>query len=363
MSCSPPSARGRATHLLLALALLGAAGCGNRGPREQSFAFGEAPCRIEVAPGAEGQLATAAAIVRDTVSSVLAALDAEDPKSEIGKINRVAGTVRLQVPLNTFRIIDLAQHSAEQTGGAYDFTLGRLGALWGFGGPAPDEIPSDDLIDATRAGVGYENLEVFDQGAVALTSPLTIVDLGDLKRPYAVDLSILEMRRRRLGPALLRFGDSLRVLGRAAADRPWSADVPHPFNSAASAGAVTLDDLPALAMVRLYERTVTIQGRTYGHVLDPRAGRPAEGTALAVVIGPTATQAHALAYALVVLGVENGAKVLPGFPRYEALVIPDRQPLELWMTPGFAQHFRAAPELAGNIRAWDRPKAEDPPEP
>lgn len=337
--------------LLLALAV--GTGCRGRGPAAEDLAFGEAPCRVEVAPGHESELGPSAAVVRDVVSGVLASLNIDDPKSEIAKINRVASTVRLQVSLNTFRIIDLAKHGAEGTDGAYDFTLGELGRLWGFGGPAPDEAPSDDLIDATRAGVGHDNVEVFDQGSVALTSPLTQVDVGDLKRSYAVDLGILELRRRRMGPVLLRFGDSVRALGRPTSQRPWSIALPHPFEPAASVGAADLDDLPALAMARLYERSTKIQGKTYGHILDARSGRPAEGTVFAAVLGPTATQAHTLAYALVVLGVEKGRHVLPAFPRYEAFIIPDRQPLELWMTPGFAKRFRSVPALAGQVHLID----------
>jgi thiamine biosynthesis lipoprotein len=44
------------------------------------------------------------------------------------------------------------------------------------------------------------------------------------------------------------------------------------------------------------------QGRRYGHILDPRTGRPAEGTLSTTVVAPTAAEADALSTACYVLG-------------------------------------------------------------
>lgn len=297
------------------------------------------------------------------MKTLIATSDTLDPRgsgSDIAKINRVANMVRLQVSYNTFRIIDLAHHYGELTGGAFDITAAPLEALWGFGAKPPEEAPPEEIIEAARLGVGSDKLQIFDQGSVALTTPLTRLGLGDMIQAYGVDLAILEMRRQHVPGALLHWGRSHRALGNAAAGHPWTALVPHPFEEGRNLGEVLL--LPpgaALVVVCLYDRSVTLEGTRYGHVIDPRTGRPARGTALAAVSGPTATQAHALARALVVLGIEEGSSILQDFDRCEALVVPDRKPLEAWMTPGLASRFTADASAGVAIRTWETPPRAD----
>ena len=89
--------------------------------------------------------------------------------------------------------------------------------------------------------------------------------------------------------------------------------MPDPVNTTGLLGRVTIPDAYAVHTTLLFEPSVTIGDRKYGHVIDPRSGRPAEGTLCVTVLGPTATQASALAQALIVLGVDQGRALLPRF--------------------------------------------------
>lgn len=339
---------------LAAALAVAAAGCSARGPHVREFTVDNASGRIEVASAERDRLAAAAGLARATVNKTLASLDPERYASDIAKLNRVGGTVRLQVSYNTFRLIDLARHYCGLTGGAYDFTLSPLEEIWGFRGLAPAEPPSDELIEAARAGVGWKHVEVQGQGAVALTTPTTRIDVGTLALSYAVDLSILDLRRRSQPNVLLRVGNSLRCLGEAEPGQSWTAAIPHPFNAATNLGTVSLDGPSAMVLVQPGASVIRIGNRTYPRIIDPRSGRPAEGTALVAARGPTATQAHVLAYALAVLGLEEGVRILPNFERYDVLLVPDRRPLEVWATQGFADRFRVEPSLARNLRTIER---------
>jgi len=315
--------------------------------------------RIAIAQAHPHQLGLAVGLAQVTLSNTLHELDAERPDSDLSKLNRVASTVRLQVSQNTFRVIDLAIHYAGLTGGAFDITAAPLHDAWGFGVvPAPDAPPSPELLEASRKGVGAENVQLFDQGSIAYTTPMTRLALGDLAPAYAVDLAIVEMRRRGIGGALLAYGPAVRALGESAPERPWYTDLEHPFLATQSLGRVDLRGGAALVAINLYDQTVTLGGRTFGHILDPRSGQPVEDTVLVAVRGPTATKAYALAYALAVLGVQDGAGILAEFPRYEALAVPNRAPLQVWQTRGFAAHFRPSPGLEATLNTWI-PRAVD----
>ena len=119
-------------------------------------------------------------------------------------------------------------------------------------------------------------------------------------------------------------------------------------------GKLALRDGEAVATSGNYERFVTIGGRRYAHILDPRTGRPVEGMASVTIIttGPDAAMdADALSTTLFVMGYEQGAGFLAtNFPDFAVLFVPARQPLELYATPAFATRFTPAPEYANRVR-------------
>jgi thiamine biosynthesis lipoprotein len=63
------------------------------------------------------------------------------------------------------------------------------------------------------------------------------------------------------------------------------------------------------------------RGRRYGHILDPRTGRPAEGVYSATVIAPTAAEADALSTAFYVMGPEKSGEYCSDRPELAALLV------------------------------------------
>ena len=305
------------------------------------------PAAVEVVPDLMKRRDEIAGLALAHMTETISDLDPDRAGSDLNKLNRVAHSVRLQVSRNTFRLIDLAHHYSERTGGAFDLTAAPLENLWGLpDGPAPVEEPPPELIEGVRQGVGRQHVEIFDQGAIAYTSAGTQIGLDLIGQAYAVDLAILELRRREFSQIRVQLGNAQRALGPYRSGQPWTAALAHPFLAGTNLGSVVLaPPHPALVVVRLHEHTIRIGTNTYGHILDPRTGRPAQGTALAAVLGPSATMAHALAQALVVVGVEHAPGLLAQFPKCEALLVPDNAASELWRTAGFAARLNLDPAL------------------
>jgi thiamine biosynthesis lipoprotein len=63
------------------------------------------------------------------------------------------------------------------------------------------------------------------------------------------------------------------------------------------------------------------RGRRYGHILDPRTGRPAEGLYSATVIAPAACEADALSTAFYVMGPEKVGAFCSTRPEIAALLV------------------------------------------
>jgi thiamine biosynthesis lipoprotein len=63
------------------------------------------------------------------------------------------------------------------------------------------------------------------------------------------------------------------------------------------------------------------RGRRYGHILDPRTGRPAEGIYSATVIAPSAVEAEALSTAFYVMGPDQVSDYCESRPEVAALLV------------------------------------------
>jgi thiamine biosynthesis lipoprotein len=92
------------------------------------------------------------------------------------------------------------------------------------------------------------------------------------------------------------------ALGTPSGDRPWRIGIRDPRDRISY-----FAHLPITAGVSTsgkYEQFVALNGRTYGHIMDPRTGHPADGLISVTVLAPTAMIADAWSTALFVLGPE-----------------------------------------------------------
>jgi thiamine biosynthesis lipoprotein len=148
-----------------------------------------------------------------------------------------------------------------------------------------------------------ENL-ILDREActVAFARDGISVDLGAIAKGYALDQAGEILRECGVGGALLHGGtSSVTAVGPSPAGEPWRVEVRDPDQSEHTPNVVELTDR-ALGVSGVHGRTTGGEDGTYGHVMDPRSGRPASCLRMAAVAGPTATDADALATALLVLG-------------------------------------------------------------
>jgi thiamine biosynthesis lipoprotein len=350
----------RPTGLALGLSALVAAGCREPPPGSVTLSAAGVSGTVTVAQGRQSRLAPAVDVTYNTLNRVLRSLDARDPKSDLSRINSIAGSARWPIPSDMFGILDLVNHYSRELDGALDVTLSPLAELWGLAGDhTPEEPPSQDVVNSLRKNVGQDKVILSDDGTIAFFSPSIRLDLGALAVGYAMDLSIVNLRRQGITNVLLTVGSGARGLGNRARGSPWTIPLVDPWGREENLGTVSLPPSTALVVVRLYESSVQIGQRLYGHVIDPRTGCPAEGTAAVAVLGPTATMASALAQAMLVLGLDEAPKALGRFPRCEALIVPDRQPLEIWATEKFAGRFAAATNVAARVQRIVRTSATD----
>ena len=260
--------------------------------------------------------------------------------SDVSKFNKSDSTDWFDVSYDVAKIVDLALDVSRKTSGAFDVTVAPLVNLYRFG-PNKSPLaafPSDGEIDALRARVGYEKLEVRLEPTPALkkADPALTIDLSSVAKGYAVDLAGQKFEELGLKNYMVEVGGEVRCAGEKFDHEtrdplPWVLGVQKPkvarqaddlenpdvYRVLNFAGK---DSSAALATSGDYNNAAQVGTTTFSHFVDPRTGKPVDltdesdnsprlGSVSVVSLSCDAlscAQADAFATAFFVLGADEG---------------------------------------------------------
>jgi thiamine biosynthesis lipoprotein len=226
-----------------------------------------------------------------------------NPESEISRLNSSAGKERISLSPEIMDLLDISIQFSKLTSGAFDITARPVSRLWGFQDGA-DTIPSQESISEAMAAVGYEKIDINRSGVLLPAG--TQIDLAGIAKGYGVDRCADIIRDAGVSSALIDLGGNIYALGSPPGKKGWIVGIRNPVKTDSIIGYVILRD-EAAASSGNYENYVERNGERFGHIIDPRTGRPASGPVRGVtVIAPTAAAADALSTSLFVLGAERG---------------------------------------------------------
>ena len=236
----------------------------------------------------------------DEIDRLEAQLSLYRPGSEVARLNAQAHERAVRVTPGLFRLIERARELSSATQGTFDITVAPLMRCWGFMG-GTGSMPEDAAVQEARALVGMHLLELdADQFTVRFTRPGVMLDFGAIGKGYAVDRATELLREAGVTSALLHGGTSTAfALGRLPNGALWKIAVTSPTNESAAqpVAAVELED-ESLSVSAVWGRAFRAGGKSYGHIIDPRSGRPAEHARLSAVVLRSATETDALSTAL-----------------------------------------------------------------
>jgi thiamine biosynthesis lipoprotein len=274
-----------------------------------------------------------------------------DPESDVSHVNAAPAGTPVAVGEDAWRVLEAAEVAWKRTGGVFDVTVGPLVNLWREAGQR-GTLPTEEELARVRAAVGFDKLRLAPglgrARQVTLTVPGMSIDLGGIAKGYIVDQAILFLASEGVTSALVAGGGDIRVLGRRGDGRPWVTAVRNPAteNGEPFVTLLALADASVLTSGN-YARYVTIGGRRYSHIVNPRTGWPESEVTSATVIGPDATSTDPLATALTILGPEEGVKLIESLPGYECLIVTgDKDNLRLARSRGFSR-YEVAPGPPG----------------
>ena len=216
------------------------------------------------------------------------------PDSEWSRMNRDAADRPVRLSPELYDLLAACLHYSEVSDGAFDITVGPLMRVWGFTrGEGALPRPSD--VSAARARVGYHHVRLDrDSRSVRFDRSGVELDPGGIGKGYAVDRAVEILRGDQVTVALVSAaGSSIYGMG-APPDEPdgWRITIRAPEDPNKSAAEVNLKDM-SISTSGSYEKFFWAEGRRYSHLIDPRTGSPAQGTAAVSVVAPRTIDSEA----------------------------------------------------------------------
>jgi thiamine biosynthesis lipoprotein len=266
--------------------------------------------------------------------------------SEVARINREADTAPVIVHPEVATVIAEAIRVGRESDGAFDITVEPLVRAWGFLDGRP-RVPSDDAAREAFDRVGMRWLD-FDAATRSLRfgKKGVRIDLGGIAKGYGVDAAAEELQARRVTDALVDLSGNMLAIGHPVERDRWKIGIRDPRGGVVYFATISLRDC-AVATSGIYEQFVAKDGKRYGHIMDPRTGRTADGLISVTVVAPTAMAADAWGTALFVLGPKDGKAKAREITEIAAVLVEPGDGVDVvWVEEPLREAFELEPESA-----------------
>lgn len=242
------------------------------------------------------------------------------PTSQTSAINRSAGGMPVPVDEELYELIRRSLRISELTGGAFDISWAAADKVWKFDG-SMKEMPSQEAVKNSIRHIGYQKIQLIPEThSVFLKEEGMKIGFGAIGKGYAANRARDLMRRMGIQSGVVNAAGDLITWGKQADGQPWYIGIADPADKEKVFSWLTADHT-AVVTSGSYEKYAEINGKRYGHIIDPRTGYPVSGLKSVTIICPDAELADALATAVFVLGKEEGLYLVNQLKGVECLLV------------------------------------------
>ena len=212
-----------------------------------------------------------------------------DEKSEISKINSLAGQQKIRINPEVFKLIERCVYYSRITEGAFDITV----ALMKKG------RYKDIVLDKEGSSIYFlaEDIEI---------------DLGGVAKGYAVDKAKEILTKAGIKNALINIGGNMFAMGRPPHRDSWRIGIRDPKDNNEIVYRLDLKD-KAVATSGDYERP--------SHIIDPASGDSVISRAGVTIVADSAEKADYLSTAFFVMGPAKVAEFIGSIKDIEAFIV------------------------------------------
>jgi thiamine biosynthesis lipoprotein len=199
------------------------------------------------------------------------------PGSFFDKINRRAGEF-VPVDAESIGMIARATAISDLVDGAYDISIMPLLRLWGFW-QTRQTLPTPEDIAAARSRVNYRQIQT--RGHAVCIGKTQEIITGSFLKAYAVDRLADKLRESGIHDAIINAGSST-ICAINCAENPYSEVSVHEPESDKHLFTLKIAN-QCYATSAQTKTAVHIDGKSYGHILDPRTGFPSGNRLLGII--------------------------------------------------------------------------------
>ena len=259
-------------------------------------------------------------------------------KSDISRINHLAGCSPVQVSEETFRLLAESLNYSKLSQGLWDITICPLVMLWEEA-KKDLTVPSQQMIEKDKQLVDYNSVTLNEaSNEVFLSKEKQAIDLGGIGKGYAADRIIRLFKAHQITSGFTNFGGNVSTIGTKPDGTPWNIGIQHPRNPQVLIGLVPVIDKSVVTSgdyQRFYQAT---DGKKYHHIIDPKTGYPSDsGLISTTIIAESSTTADALSTITFLAGLEQSKAILKDYEGVDAVLIDKH--LTVYLTKGIKDDF------------------------
>ena len=244
------------------------------------------------------------------------------PSSQISEVNRNAGIKPVKVDKELFDLTKRALSFSEITNGAFDISIAAMDKIWKFD-DSMNELPSQEMLLKAIEKVGYESIDLNElDTTIFLKLSGMKIGFGATGKGYAADRGRFLMQQLNVQAGIVNASGDMATWGTQSNNKPWRIGITNPYKPYKSLKILEVNNA-AITTSGDYQKYVEFNGKRYSHIINPKTGMPASGLISVTVIGKNAEIANGLSTSIMVLGQEEGFRLLKNYPNYACLILTD----------------------------------------
>ncbi len=277
--------------------------------------------RIKLYAADQGQAQQAFRAAFARISELDDILSDYKPDSELNRLSRNAFHHPVHASDDLFRVIRASQRLSEETGGAFDLTIGPLTHLWREA-RKNKRIPDSASLEEAKAKCGFRKMHLdYPHHTVELDREGMQLDAGGIAKGDAADQALLILGRCGIQSALVAASGDLAFSDPPPGEAGWKIGVDSLDNVQAPFTRILLLANGAVSTSGPEEQHFDAGGVRYSHIIDPNTGLGLTHEITVTVAASRGIDADSMATAVSVLGAARGLAFIEKQPDAAAIIV------------------------------------------
>jgi thiamine biosynthesis lipoprotein len=246
-----------------------------------------------------------------------------DSTSQVVRINRAAGVRPVVVDQEVYDLIARTLKISALSGGAFDISFASGDKIYTFDKRAHASLPDSTTVRHSVRRIGWQKIRLDPATrSVFLPEKGMRINLAGILQGYGVRRAQAIMQQMGIQGGLINGSGDVSCWGRQPDGSGWRIAIGDPARPQSVSSWLTVSDL-AVVTAGNYEQYFTVNGRYYGHIINPHTGYPATGLRSVTIICPDVELADALDDAVFVLGPVDGLALINRLKGVNCTLIDD----------------------------------------